>query len=130
MGVKIDFNRDPELFVSVFREAVFILMQSKHHPAIYYDYTYKEPTKIPLIYGIIEDLKLNNKQSGYCIKCGVGIELNPSRPLCSSCYQKMAGTIDFTHKEEYCHCCGKKKKQSYSKPLCYDCYKNMMNLLK
>jgi hypothetical protein len=60
---------------------------------------------------------------GYCIRCRTSIRLNPSNPLCNSCYitWRNYGNPDF--EENYCHICGRETRTAMNKPLCYDCYK-------
>lgn len=63
------------------------------------------------------------RTSGVCIRCGVKMEVNPSRPLCSKCYPIWVKYSDPDYPEKYCHICGKESEQSYAKPVCYSCYK-------
>lgn len=76
--------------------------------------------------------KIENKResstklvSGYCIRCGNEMPINPEKPLCSKCYPIWAKYSDPEYHEKYCHVCGKESTQSYSKPVCYNCYKKM-----
>jgi phosphatidylserine/phosphatidylglycerophosphate/cardiolipin synthase-like enzyme len=64
-------------------------------------------------------------QTGFCIRCGMKMELNPEKPLCSKCYPIWAKYSDPEYPEKYCHVCGKESNQSYSKPVCYNCYKKL-----
>ena len=67
--------------------------------------------------------KVSNKTSGFCIRCGKEMELNPNKPLCSKCYPIWAKYSDPDYPEKYCHICGKESEQTYAKPVCYTCYK-------
>ncbi len=62
---------------------------------------------------------------GSCIRCGREIGLNPSRPLCDSCYDSWAEYENEDYPEKFCHACGKPRQTSYAKPLCWTCFQKL-----
>lgn len=76
-------------------------------------------------YGLdVEYTQIKNihKFKGNCIICGKEIELDPTHPMCKSCYfenKKYRGRIF----GKQCHICGKKQSGiTDSKPLCRECF--------
>jgi RNA polymerase-binding transcription factor DksA len=67
---------------------------------------------------------LISSNSGHCIRCGEGIELNPSKPLCSHCYEKWRQYGNPGFVENFCHNCGEPYETSLARPLCRSCYKS------
>ena len=67
--------------------------------------------------------------SGFCIRCGEKLKLNPMAPYCSKCYKSWKKYENEEFEEKYCHICGKPNKSSLIKPSCYDCYTANKNLL-
>ncbi len=62
--------------------------------------------------------------AGYCIRCGIEIDLNPNAPYCKECYQSYSYWSNPDFVEKYCHICGQTKETSMNKPLCKNCYSN------
>lgn len=48
-------------------------------------------------------------KTGYCIRCGVDIAFNPSRPLCADCFKAWAKFENPDYQESHCHACGKER---------------------
>jgi len=127
MGIKIEKIAEEEEYNKLFDYISIMLRESVKYEIKRVDkevsqpkakeQTPKSPSKPPLK---IQDAIIN---SGHCIRCGVKMEVNPSRPLCSKCYSIWAKYSDQEYTEKYCHICGKESKQSYAKPVCYSCYK-------
>jgi hypothetical protein len=61
--------------------------------------------------------------TGFCIRCGTQMELNPNKAICSKCNPILESYSDKTGKTNYYHVCGKESKQSVEKPVCYSCFK-------
>ena len=61
--------------------------------------------------------------TGHCIRCGVGMPLNPEKPLCAKDYKSWNRFQDPDYEEEYCHLCGEEHDTSMAKPLCRRCWR-------
>lgn len=61
-------------------------------------------------------------QTGYCVRCGTGIQFNCKRPLCSDCYDEWARWGNPDYEENYCHECCEEAVTSMKRPLCHQCY--------
>ena len=61
--------------------------------------------------------------TGHCIRCGVGIPLNPEEPLCDKHYKTWKRYQDRDYEENYCHLCGEEHNTSMAKPLCRKCWR-------
>jgi len=48
--------------------------------------------------------------TGFCIRCGTQMELNPNKAICSKCYPRLESYSDKTGKTNYYHICGKESK--------------------
>lgn len=59
---------------------------------------------------------------GFCIRCGMGLVLDPSRPLCDVCYDSWAEWKNEDYPENVCHACGRQVPVTYGRPLCKGCY--------
>jgi hypothetical protein len=76
--------------------------------------------------------KTNTEQregTGFCIRCGTDIKLDPMSPYCSNCYKSWKILSNKEYEEKYCHICGKEHNSMLLKPTCYDCYKSNKNKL-
>jgi len=62
--------------------------------------------------------------AGVCIRCGLPIALNPSRPLCPRCYEVWNQWGDEDYPEDFCHVCGHPSGTAYARPLCRNCYRS------
>ena len=61
--------------------------------------------------------------TGYCIRCGIEISLNPEKPLCAKDYKSWNRFKDPDYEEKYCHLCGEEHDTSMAKPLCRSCWR-------
>ena len=77
-----------------------------------------------------EDTNQENARirGGFCIHCRCELPLNPSRPLCYSCYRNRPYWDDYNYAENFCHICGKEISShnrydsiSFSNPVCNNC---------
>ena len=59
--------------------------------------------------------------TGHCIRCGVGIPLNPEKPLCADDYKSWNRYQNRDYEENHCHLCGEEHDTSMAKPLCRRC---------
>jgi len=131
MGIKIEKQGDPELYREVYEEANSIISSSTP-----FQFEIKKKTEESASVRKEPPKKVPTKQverseshdSGYCIRCGEKIKLDPNHPLCDKCYLIWAKFGDTKYQEKYCHACGKNEpshKSSYEKPICYPCYKKL-----
>jgi hypothetical protein len=61
-------------------------------------------------------------QTGYCIRCGDALALNPDKPYCPDDYAVWAEYSNPNYRDEYCHGCGDNYPATKNKPFCRDCY--------
>jgi phosphatidylserine/phosphatidylglycerophosphate/cardiolipin synthase-like enzyme len=116
MGVLIDKTTDFELFESAREEAQSILQIGDKGFIEKADY----PRQIP---------RHNHGQRavsnlGCCLRCGVDIKYNLSKPLCHECYDEWAEWGNEEHREQFCHSCGSPADTSLASPQCYQCYRD------
>jgi DNA gyrase/topoisomerase IV subunit A len=113
MGVFIDRNKDPNLFENAKIEALSILnsSQKKNHVV--------NTTKNFKVFNIA---RLEDENSGSCIRCSNQIPLNQTKPLCKDCYKVWFQFGDANFPENYCHSCGNSTNSRFNKPFCYSCY--------
>lgn len=64
----------------------------------------------------------NRKRKGYCIRKGIEIEFNPSKPYSQEAFASWNQYKNDMYKEKYCHACGKPAATSMKHPLCRDCF--------
>lgn len=62
--------------------------------------------------------------TGFCVRCGVEIPLNPMAPYCRKCFSSWKKYENPDYKEKHCHICGKDHAATIEKPTCYPCYKS------
>jgi hypothetical protein len=117
MGIFVDKDNDPELFSSIYEEAMR-LVRISNEIQITVAQVPKEKGSKPL-----------KSVSGYCIRCKTEIKLNPMAPYCNKCYASWKKFENDSYEEKYCHVCGKSNISSLIKPSCYDCYKNNKEVL-
>jgi hypothetical protein len=56
-----------------------------------------------------EEVVVNKKQEiGYCIRTGVQIPFNPSRPFCLPAYNEWSQYSNVDYRETFCHKTGKR----------------------
>lgn len=62
-----------------------------------------------------------DRKKGHCLRCGMPIDFNPSKPLCYYCYEEWDEYGNPFYKEDFCHGCGNMYRTSYAEPLCKRC---------
>lgn len=68
-------------------------------------------------------------ETGYCIRCGDELELNPDKPYCAQDYAVWARYSNPDYEDEYCHGCGEDYPATKNKPFCRDCYEQYEDLM-
>ncbi len=123
MGVYIDKTEDEQLYTDVYTEAMRLVRIS--------DEIKVSVAKVPKDNqeSTKKTIKPVSSVSGFCIRCGEKMKLNPMAPYCSKCYNSWKKYKNEEHEEKYCHICRKPNKSSLLKPSCYKCYTANKNLL-
>jgi len=87
--------------------------------------------KIPKDNGKPKEKAIKSKPStsGFCIRCGEKIKLNPMAPYCLKCFNSWKKFENEEYEEKFCHICGKPNNSSLIKPSCYGCYTANKNVL-
>ena len=116
MGVYIDKTVDEQLYADVYTEAMRLVMIS--------DEIKVSVARVPKgnEKSTEKTTKLVSSVSGFCIRCGEILKLNPMVPYCPKCFKSWKKYKNEEHEEKYCHICGKPNKSSLIKPSCYECY--------
>ncbi|MDP3879577.1 MAG: phospholipase D family protein [Dehalococcoidales bacterium] len=121
MGIYVTKDEDSELYTDIYNEAMRLVRISDEIKVSVIQIPKTDlPTKP-------QPVQLEN--SGYCVRCGTEIKLNPKSPYCSNCYKLWKKFSNDEYEEKYCHICKKENKSTLVKPTCYDCYKANKNKL-
>ena len=121
MGVYVTKEEDHTLYGDIYTEVMRLVRQSDE---IKISVTQVPKTDQPAKIQPASPQPIQLNGSGFCIRCGAEIKLNPMSPYCTICYKswkKFKNDDEFEEKK--CHICGKENKSSLLKPTCYDCYK-------
>ncbi len=105
MGIYVDKAEDPELYSSIYEEAMRLVRIS--------DEIKISVAKVPKTDDIVA--KTPSNADGFCIRCRTGVRLNPMAPYCIKCYSSWKKSEDDEHEEKYCHICGKPHKSTLNK---------------
>jgi len=123
MGVYVDRTEDEKLYTDIYTEAMRLVRIS--------DEIKVSVAKVPK--SDAKTIKNSSKPfsivSGFCIRCGEKIRLNPMAPYCSKCFHSWRRYENEEHEEKYCHICRKPNNSSLIKPSCYECYTGNKNVL-
>jgi len=119
MGIYVNREEDAALYKDIYEEAKRLDRSS-------------DEVKISVL-KVPKDTEKNGKLptngSGFCIRCGDAIKLNPTAPYCKKCYSAWKKYENAEYEEKHCHICGKPNKSMLTKPSCYDCYKAKKGVL-
>jgi len=115
MGIYVSKVEDSELYSSIYAEAMRLVRIS--------DEIKISVTQVPKTDKPEKAIKSPARSTGFCIRCGVEIELNPGAPYCSKCYNSWKKFENPEYEEKHCHICGEQNKSTRLKPTCYECYK-------
>jgi RNA polymerase-binding transcription factor DksA len=119
MGIYVTKEEDPVLYADIYAEAMRLVRFSEE---IKISVTQVPKTDQP------KSVPMKSENSGFCIRCGAEIKLNPMVPYCATCYKVWKKSPNEEY-EKHCHICGKDSKSTLIKPTCYDCYKANKNKL-
>lgn len=102
MGIYLTKLDDPELYKSTYEEVQRLLTIS--------DEIRVSVKKVPFAGSKqekkVEEIKVNNKQNGYCIRSGVSIPFNIDKPLSIEAFKIWVEFGDADYPEKYCHFSG------------------------
>jgi predicted ATPase len=120
MGIYLTREEDPSLYADIHTEVMRLVRQS--------DEIKISVTQVPKAEQVtkpqpIKPQPIQTNSSGFCIRCGTEVKLNPMIPYCNTCYKSWNKFKNEEYEEKYCHICGKENKSTLVKPTCYDCYK-------
>jgi len=123
MGVYVDKTDDEQLYADIHTEAMRLVRIS--------DEIKVSVAKVPKSDDkpIKTATKPLSSVSGFCIRCGEKIKLNPMAPYCPNCFNSWKKYENEEYEEKYCHICRKPNKSSLIKPSCYECYTANKNIL-
>ncbi|MEJ8755447.1 phospholipase D family protein [Pontibacter sp. H259] len=107
MGIYIEKDNDPELYQDIFTE-VQRLIRISDEIIVSIEKAPKEKPVAVEAPNKIEHKK--EKPTGYCIRTGVKIPLNPERPLSYESFQKWNQFGDVDYPERFCHFSGEPSK--------------------
>ena len=121
MGVSIDIKQDHELYESA-RKETFSIMKSSEEIMLNRverrsanKEEYKRYIKSP-------QKDYNEGFQGYCIRCGLRIPLDPTRPYCGECFSSWSRYSNPEFREKQCHVCGEYGPASMLQPMCDECF--------
>jgi PLD-like domain len=126
MGIYVTKEEDPDLYTDIHAEAMRLVRQSDE---IKISVTQVPKTEQTTKAQPAKPQQIQPSDSGYCIRCGTDIKLNPMVPYCANCYKSWKKFANEEYEEKICHICGKENKSTLLKPTCYDCYKANKNKL-
>lgn len=120
MGILIEKGTETEIYKEIYRETQSIL-------------NFAEPYKNNLTKQAFGCGNNSRQQSnsfqcqndtGFCIRCGKRIFLNPDRPFCPKCFAQWNEFKNEEYQENYCHQCGRTWRTCMERPLCISCWNN------
>jgi len=115
MGIYVTKDEDSSLYGDIYNEVMRLVRQS--------DEIKISVTQVPKTETPPKQQPTKSDNTGFCIRCGTEIKLNPMTPYCSTCYKAWKKFGNEEYEEKQCHICGKENKSTLVKPTCYDCYK-------
>lgn len=131
MGIYVTKEEDPLLYSDIYNEAMRLVRASEElNISVTQVPKTDQPTKTqPITPQPVKPQPTQSKSSGFCIRCGTEIKLNPMTPYCNNCYKAWKKFSNDEYEEKHCHICGKENKSTLIKPTCYECYRANKNKL-
>jgi hypothetical protein len=126
MGIYVTKAEDAELYSAIYAESMRLVRISDEIKVSVTQVPKTEPLAKPQA---TKPTPTQSNASGFCIRCGAEIKLNPMTPYCGNCYKSWKILSNKEHEEKYCHICGKEHDTMLVKPTCYSCYKSNKNKL-
>lgn len=122
MGIKVEKEKEPELYNDIFKE-VMVILQTSQQPEFSVKKLIQDAPEVSKKVPTKTNTNQQKKETGFCIRCGTDLKLNPEKPLCLKCYKSWEKYSNSEYKEKFCHACGKESSSTVAKPVCYACYK-------
>jgi len=124
MGIKVEKEKDPDLYNGIFKE-VMVILQTSQQP----EFSVKKLEKDAFTASKKVPAKINKKHQkkdmGFCIRCGNNLKFNLKKPLCYKCFKSWEKYSNPEYTEKFCHACGNEHSSTVAKPVCYACYKKL-----
>ena len=122
MGVLIDSKTDKDLFDKAVNETLSIINHSEVTELHKTERKYYNQTKNAKDSRETKNEYVKPQMLGYCVRCEIRIQYDPTRPYCKDCFSSWAQWENAGYNENVCHCCGQFTNPiSMSKPQCYRC---------
>jgi hypothetical protein len=121
MGIYVNKEEDLVLYSEIYNEAMRLVRFSEE---IKISVTQVPKTDQPTKVQPVKPQPVQSNDSGFCIRCGTEIKLNPMTPYCNNCYKAWKKFSNDEYEEKHCHICGEENKSTLNKPTCYECYKS------
>lgn len=67
-------------------------------------------------------------EDAVCIRDGVAIQFNLSKPYCDKCFRIWNGYKNREYQESFCHICEDEGPATMDSPICVRCYLNVQHL--
>ncbi|MEZ4591744.1 MAG: phospholipase D family protein [Chloroflexota bacterium] len=117
MGIYVKKEDDPQLYDDVYQSARRLIRISDEVRLSVEKVESKEDSTS-------EAVEESKNDTGYCLRCGTDIKLNPQAPYCYEHYRSWKRFENREYQEKFCHICGKEHTTSMARPVCLDCYKS------
>lgn len=124
MAIKVEKEKEPELYNDIFKE-VMTIIQTSQEPEFSVKKLKKETSTVSNKAPTKNKPHVKN-ESGFCIRCGKDLKLNPDKPLCYNCFKVWEEYSNPEYKEKFCHACGTENSSTVEKPVCYSCYNKLV----
>ncbi|RLB08962.1 MAG: hypothetical protein DRG27_04995 [Deltaproteobacteria bacterium] len=124
MGIKVEKEKEPELYNDIFKEVMGIL-QTSQQPEFSVKKLEKDASAASKKVPKKITKKHPKKDMGFCIRCGNDLKFNLKKPLCYKCFKSWKKYNNPEYTEKFCHACGTEYSSTVSKPVCYACYKKL-----
>jgi len=115
MGIYITKAEDAQLYEDIYKEAMRLVRASTDVNI--------SVTEVPKIEQKIKTYRKMSNNTGFCIRCGAEIALDPTHPYCNDCFKEWKRYSNEDYPEKYCHICKKENRSTIIKPTCFECYK-------
>jgi len=126
MGIYVTKAEDADLYLAIYAESMRLVRISDEIKVSVTQVPKTEQLSKPQA---TKPSPTQSNTSGFCIRCGAEITLNPVTPYCTNCYKAWKKFSNEEYEEKHCHICGKENKSTLVKPTCYECYKANKNKL-
>lgn len=117
MGIAITRAEEPDLFKSIYEEAVRLATKIENVNATVGGRKRRASDRTS------SRGQKRTAQNGFCIRCNGKIAVQLSQPYCEPHYVSWNQFKNRNFPENYCHSCGSRHSTSLAKPKCRSCYR-------